>query len=75
MSNAANQKQNDRMVTEMARSGQGSSQSVARDPSLTFAAFTPSELRALQVICRDADNDTFAKKLLGDAIARAEAAK
>lgn len=42
---------------------------------LTFAAFTPSELRALQVICRDADNDTFAKKLLADAIARAESSK
>lgn len=48
---------------------------IAAASDLTFAAFTPSELRALQVICRDADNDTFAKKLLGDAIARAEAAK
>lgn len=42
------------------------------DHSLTFAAFTPAELRALQLICRDADNDVYAKNLLATAIARAE---
>lgn len=42
------------------------------DHSLTFSAFTPAELRALQLICRDADNDVYAKNLLATAIARAE---
>jgi len=54
---------------------QGKPAAPERDPSLTFAAFTPAELRALQVICRDADNDVYARRILADAIARAEATK
>lgn len=62
-----------------ARSGQGSSTqsppSAALPPGLTAAHFTDSELRALQLICRDADNDVYAKNLLATAIARAEGDK
>jgi hypothetical protein len=39
---------------------------------LTAAHFTGSELKALREICRDADNDVHARRILSDALARAE---
>ena len=41
-------------------------------PGLTAAHFTVGELKALRDICRDADNDVHAKRILADALARAE---
>jgi hypothetical protein len=50
----------------------GSNGPTLAERGLTAAHFTGSELKALREICRDADNDVHARRILADALARAE---